>query len=196
MRAYPPPRGIRQLVGLTSAEAETRVPEHRLFIHRVRRAGQHRRGAARNVAARRRHRRLVGTTPGHGGPDRHQAEETDDKELLDVAVTIADVLVMNRKLGDRTLADPRPRIGRAAFICARSAVAGRTSRLQVASRCSAATCSGSSVRSRSCRGRPRALASSWRRARKSISSCWDWPFSWAALRACSSPLPWEASRSP
>ena len=104
LRAYPLPEGS-PLVGLTAAEAETRVPEHRLFIHRVRRAGQvvevqpetllH----AGDIVA------LSGPRQVMVGLIGTQAEETDDKELLDVAVTIADVLVMNRKLEDRTLAD-------------------------------------------------------------------------------------------
>lgn len=104
LRAYPLPEGS-PLVGLTAAEAETRVVEHRLFIHRVRRAGQvvevqpetllH----AGDIVA------LSGPRQVMVGLIGTQAEETDDKELLDVAVTIADVLVMNRKLEDRTLAD-------------------------------------------------------------------------------------------
>ena len=83
------------LVGLTVGAAEARVPEHRLFIHRLRRG-----------------ERIIEVEPGTTleagdlialsgqrqilielvGP---RAEEEEDKELLDIPVTAADVLLIN-----------------------------------------------------------------------------------------------------
>ena len=94
--------------------------EHRLFIHRLRRGG-----------------RIVEAEPGLvlqagdviavSGPRQvivelvgSRAEEIEDKELLDVPVTTADVMLMNPKLAGRTLAEAsRARIGRGACICDR-----------------------------------------------------------------------------
>jgi putative transport protein len=93
------------LAGLTVAAAEARVPEHRLFIHSLRR------GAC-----------ILESEPGlilQGGDvialsgPRHiiveevgpRAQEVEDNELLDVPVTAADVLLTNSNLAGRTLGD-------------------------------------------------------------------------------------------
>ena len=93
------------LAGLTVAAAEARVPEHRLFIHRLRRG-----------------ERIIEAEPGMmleagdvialSGPRQiiveligPRAEEVEDKELLDIPVTTADVLLMNPKLAGRNLGD-------------------------------------------------------------------------------------------
>ena len=93
------------LVGLTVAAAEARVPEHRLFIHRLRRG-----------------ERIIEAEPGTtleagdlialSGPRQiivelvgPRAEEEEDKELLDIPVTAADVLLMNPELAGRNLGD-------------------------------------------------------------------------------------------
>jgi putative transport protein len=93
------------LAGLTVAAAEARVPEHRLFIHSLRR------GAC-----------ILESEPGlilQGGDvialsgPRHiiveevgpRAQEVEDNELLDVPVTAVDVLLTNSNLAGRTLGD-------------------------------------------------------------------------------------------
>jgi putative transport protein len=93
------------LVGLTIATAEARASEHRLFIHRVRRG-----------------ERILEAEPGMvleagdiialSGPSEtlielvgRRIEEVEDKELIDVPVTAADVLLMNPKLAGMNLAD-------------------------------------------------------------------------------------------
>jgi putative transport protein len=93
------------LAGLTVAAAEARVPEHRLFIHSLRR------GTC-----------ILESEPGlilQGGDvialsgPRHiiveevgpRAQEVEDNELLDVPVTAADVLLTNSNLAGRTLGD-------------------------------------------------------------------------------------------
>ncbi len=86
------------------AAAEARVPEHRLFIHRLRRG-----------------ERIIEAEPGVtleagdvialSGPRQiivevgPRAEEVEDRELLDVPVTTADVLLTTPKLAGRNLED-------------------------------------------------------------------------------------------
>ena len=93
------------VAGSTVAAAEARVPEHRLFIHRIRRDG-----------------RILEAEPGTilqagdvivlSGPRQviveligPRAEEVEDKELLDIPVSVADVLLINPKLAGKSLAD-------------------------------------------------------------------------------------------
>jgi putative transport protein len=102
LRAYRLPEAS-PLAGLTVVAAEARVPEHRLFIHRLRRG-----------------ERILEAEPGMtleagdvialSGPRQiiveligPRAEEVEDKELLDVPVTIADVLLTNPKLAGTNL---------------------------------------------------------------------------------------------
>jgi putative transport protein len=103
LRAYRLAEGSR-LAGLTVAAAEARVPEHRLFVHRLRRG-----------------ERILDAEPGLtleagdvialSGPRQiiveigPRAEEVEDKKLLDIPVTTADVLLMNPKLAGRDLED-------------------------------------------------------------------------------------------
>ena len=104
LRAYRLPEGS-PLAGLTVAAAEARVPEHRLFIHRLRREG-----------------RILEVEPGMtlqpgdvialSGPRQviverigPRAEEIEDKELLDVPILAADVLLISPKLAGKSLAD-------------------------------------------------------------------------------------------
>jgi putative transport protein len=104
LRAYRLPEGS-PLAGLAAAAAEARAPEHRLFILRVRRGD-----------------RILEVDPGMvlqagdvialSGPRQFiveligpRAEEIEDKELLDIPVTIADVLLSNAKLASKSLAD-------------------------------------------------------------------------------------------
>src|SRR3954471_8177715 len=104
LRAYRLSEGS-PLAGLTVTDAEARVPEHRLFVHRLRRDG-----------------RVLEVDPGLmlqpcdvlalSGPRQiiverigPRAEEIEDKELLDVPILAADVLLISPKLAGRSLAD-------------------------------------------------------------------------------------------
>jgi putative transport protein len=91
------------LIGLTVAAAEARAPGYRLFLQRIRRGG-----------------RIFEAEPGMvlqpadviavSGPRKimielvgPRGEEVEDRELVDVPVTSADVLLMSRKLAGRNL---------------------------------------------------------------------------------------------
>ena len=93
------------LAGLTVAAAEARVPEHRLFIQRLRQ-GERIFDAASDMTLR------AGDVIAISGPREvmvelvgPRADEVEDRELLDLPVLAADVLLMSPKVGDRTLAD-------------------------------------------------------------------------------------------
>jgi len=104
LRAYRLPEGS-PLAGLTVATAEARVPEHRLFIHRLRRgegiieAEPGMRLEAGDVIALSGPRQIIVEMIGP------RAEEVEDKALLDVPVTLSDILLMNPKLAGTNLAD-------------------------------------------------------------------------------------------
>jgi putative transport protein len=104
LRAYRLASGS-PLTGLTVAVAEARVPEHRLFIHGLRRgecileAGPGMTLEAGDVIAISGPRQVVVERIGT------RAEEVEDKELLEVPVTIADVLLIDPKLAGTTLGD-------------------------------------------------------------------------------------------
>ena len=93
------------LAGLTVAAAEARVPEHRLFIQRLRQ-GERIFEAASDMTLR------AGDVIAISGPREVMVElvgprvdEVEDRELLDLPVLAADVLLMSPKVGGRTLAD-------------------------------------------------------------------------------------------
>jgi len=104
LRAYRLASGS-PLTGLTVAAAEARVPEHRLFIHRLRRGDcvlevdPAMLIEAGDIIAVSGPRQIVVERIGT------RAEEVEDKELLDVPVTIADVLLIDPKLAGTTLGD-------------------------------------------------------------------------------------------
>jgi putative transport protein len=104
LRAYRLPEGS-PLAGLTVAAAEARVPEHRLFIHGLRRAERVLEAApdltlqAGDVLALSGPRAVVVELVGPRG------EEVEDKELLDIPLLAADVLLMRPELAGRTLAE-------------------------------------------------------------------------------------------
>jgi putative transport protein len=83
------------LAGLTVAAAEARIPDHRLFIHRIRRGerilqaepGTHL--AAGDVIALSAPRQIIVELIGP------RAEEVEDRELLDIPLISADVLLIN-----------------------------------------------------------------------------------------------------
>jgi putative transport protein len=104
LRAYRLPEGA-PLAGSTVAAAETGAAEHRLFIHRLRRG-----------------ERIIEAEPGLllqagdviavSGPRQviielvgARGEEVEDKELLDVPVTTAEVMLTNPKIAGLSLAD-------------------------------------------------------------------------------------------
>jgi putative transport protein len=93
------------LAGLTVADAEARAPGHRLFIHRLRR-GERVLEAAPTITLE------PGDVVAVSGPRQiivevigPRAEEIDDQELLDVPVTLVDVLLMTQKLAGTNLGD-------------------------------------------------------------------------------------------
>lgn len=93
------------LAGLMVAAAEARIPEHRLFILRLRR-GECILEADPGVTLE------VGDVIALAGPRQiivehvgSRAEEADDKELLDVPVTTADVLLINPSIAGTSLGD-------------------------------------------------------------------------------------------
>jgi putative transport protein len=104
LRAYRLVEGS-SLVGLTVAAAEARVPQYRLFIHRLRRGGSILEAEpgltleAGDVIALSGPRQILVELVGP------RAEEADDEEMLDVPVTTADVLLMNPKLAGTNLGD-------------------------------------------------------------------------------------------
>src|SRR6185437_12899851 len=104
LRAYRLREGL-PLVGLTVAAAEARIPDHRLFIQRVRRGDS-----------------IIEATPGLmieandvialSGPREiivdqvgPLATEVEDRELLELPIVSADVLLMNAGLAGTTLGD-------------------------------------------------------------------------------------------
>jgi putative transport protein len=104
LRAYRLPAGA-PLVGLSVAAAEARAAEHRLFIHRLRRGERVIEAelgtilAAGDVIALSGPRQIIVELVGPRG------DEVEDRELLDIPVAMADVLLMNPKLTGVTLGD-------------------------------------------------------------------------------------------
>ena len=104
LRAYRLPEGS-PLIGLNIAAAEARAAEHRLFIHRLRRG-------ERIIEADRGTILEAGDVIALSGPRQimvelvgPRADEVEDKELLDIPISMADVLLINPKLAGITLAD-------------------------------------------------------------------------------------------
>ena len=91
------------LVGLSVAAAEARIPEHRAFIHRIRRgenifAAEPGTGlAAGDVIALSAPRQVIVEWIGA------RADEVEDKELLDITLSAAEILLINRDLAETSL---------------------------------------------------------------------------------------------
>ncbi|MCP3444363.1 aspartate-alanine antiporter [Bradyrhizobium sp. CCGUVB14] len=91
------------LIGLTVAAAEARLPEHRLFIHRIRhgeRISQAEPGtilAPGDVIAISAPRHIIVELIGS------RAEEVEDRDLLDIPLISADVFLINAKLAGMNL---------------------------------------------------------------------------------------------
>jgi putative transport protein len=90
------------LAGMTVLAAESRLPEHRLFVHRIRRAESIIEASPGTVL-------LAGDVIALSAPRQiivdwiGRADEVDDKELLDIALISADVFLTDRKLAGMTL---------------------------------------------------------------------------------------------
>src|SRR4051794_23106633 len=104
LRAYRLTEGS-PLAGLTVAAAEARVPEHRLFVHRLRR-GERILEADPSTTIE------AGDVIALSGPRqvivelfRSRVEEVEDRELLDVPLMAADVLLMTPELAGTNLVD-------------------------------------------------------------------------------------------
>jgi putative transport protein len=93
------------LVGLTVAAAEARIPEQRVFIHRIRRGDRVLNAepgmtlAAGDVLALSAPRQIIVEWIGP------RAEEVEDRDLLDVPLLSADVFLINPTLAGMTLED-------------------------------------------------------------------------------------------
>jgi putative transport protein len=102
LRAYRLDKGA-PLAGLTVTTAEARVPDYRVFIHRIRRgervleAGPDTVLAAGDVIALSAPRHVMVELIGS------RADEVEDKELLDIPVISADVFLINSKLAGTSL---------------------------------------------------------------------------------------------
>ncbi len=104
MRAYRIAEGAPS-AGLSVAQAEGRLKEHRLFIHRIRRGDSLFSAEADLILQ-------AGDVVAVSGPRKvivdligSQAEEVEDRELLDVPVSAMDIIVINPELSGRSLAD-------------------------------------------------------------------------------------------
>jgi putative transport protein len=93
------------LAGLTVSTAEARLPEHRLFIHRLRRA-------ERVLEAEPSITLESGDVIALSGPRQvmvelagPRAEEVEDKELLDIPLLAAEIMLISPQLADRTLGE-------------------------------------------------------------------------------------------
>jgi putative transport protein len=91
------------LAGQTVAAAEARMPEHRLFIHRIHRgerilvAEPGIKLAAGDVIALSAPRQIIVEWMGS------RAEEVEDRELLDIPLSAAEIFLMNRDLAGKSL---------------------------------------------------------------------------------------------
>lgn len=104
LRAYRVAAGA-PVVGLSISAAENRVAQHRLFVQRIRRGDS-------ILKAQPDHLLLGGDVVAVSGRREvlisllgAQSEEVEDRELLDVPVSIADVLLTNRALVGRTIGE-------------------------------------------------------------------------------------------
>ena len=94
---------LSPLAGLTVAAAEARIPDHRLFIHRIRRGERIHEAepgmalAVGDVIALSAPRQIIVEWIGTRG------EEVEDRELLDIPLISADVLLINPKLAGMNL---------------------------------------------------------------------------------------------
>ena|SRR5579871_2003259 len=93
------------LDGLTVADAETRIPEHRVFLHRIRRGERILAAepglslAAGDVIALSAPRQIIVEWMGS------RAEEVEDRELLDIPLNAAEIFLINPKLAGTSLLD-------------------------------------------------------------------------------------------
>jgi putative transport protein len=102
LRAYRLDADAR-IVGLTVAVAEAGIPEQRVFIHRIRRGERILEAAPATVLA-------AGDIVALSAPREtivalvgSRANEVEDRELLDIPLMSAEVLLMNRELAGQTL---------------------------------------------------------------------------------------------
>ena len=107
------------LVGVTVAAAEARIPDHRLFIHRIRRGERLLEAdpgtvlAAGDLVALSAPRQVIVEWIGP------RAEEVEDRELLDIPLISVDVMLINPKLAGMTLEAASRESWARASICAR-----------------------------------------------------------------------------
>ena len=92
-------------VGLRAVEAEALVPDARVFVLRIRRNGKIEEATADTVLQRRGRRGGRGRPRGARQGARRGATEVEDRELLAVPVEGVDVLVTNKAVDGKTLAE-------------------------------------------------------------------------------------------
>jgi putative transport protein len=91
------------IVGMSMRAAETTLPEHRLFIQRLRRGGLILEAAPEVVMAPGDVVAVSGTRETLVRVLGPRAEEVEDRELLDIPVSVADVLVTSRDIRGRSI---------------------------------------------------------------------------------------------
>jgi putative transport protein len=160
------------LIGSTVAAAEARLPEHRLFIHRVRhgeRVLQAEPGtilAPGDVVTISAPRQIIVELIGS------RAEEVEDRDLLDIPLISADVFLISAKLAGINLLEASQQDWTRGLYLRSLRRAARSFRSHPASSSSAAICCASSAPNRWLRTRRRISVSSSSPAPASTSWCW------------------------
>ena len=104
LRAYRV-REDAKIVGMTVAEAERRLPEHRVYLQRIRRGGELMEATSDTVIQRGDVVAVAGRREVLVGLIGTAAEEVDDRELLVVKTEGVDVYVTSKDVDGRTLAE-------------------------------------------------------------------------------------------
>ena len=186
VRAYRLPDGS-PLAGESVAAAEALAPEDRLFIHRIRRGSRIIEAEPGTVIE-------MGDVLALSGPRQvvverigPLAEELEDRELLDVPVRAADVILLNPKLAGTTLEEASRQGWTRGFYLRSISRGGQEFPLGQALAVHRGDLLHIVGPEASCRGRPRDRHHRRYPAPRSILSCWGWRFSSAASLAFSWP---------
>lgn len=91
--------------GLSIASAEAKFPEHRFFVQRIRRDGTILEAAPGTIISPGDIVAVSGSRDALIGVLGHRAEEVEDRELLDIPVSVVDVLVTSPDIKGRSLAE-------------------------------------------------------------------------------------------
>lgn len=102
LRAYRMPHSS-PLIGLSASDAESRIPEYRIFIHRIRRGDHILEASATTILAADDIVALSGPREAIIELIDPRAEEVEDRELLDIPVAAVDVIVLNPGIAGKSL---------------------------------------------------------------------------------------------